>query len=172
MANGYFGIEFRRQGVFFQLYVRFWCYNQLCRTFIHPTGHMSGQLSAEVCLLTYSLSSFSTNLSPSVVLEVQSTLLACRKVSATGKKIPEPHLIRRLFLCPLDLQEELQCLRANPLHFLVISLEGSLEYEWTLFTPELTEITVYTDLSDEHFRGGCVRYNTFNVRYRPIKRAV
>ena len=59
LTSGQYSVEFEPQGVFLQLYVRFWKGDRLCRVYLARTGRTTGQTSAEIRLVATLLAGIS-----------------------------------------------------------------------------------------------------------------
>ena len=147
MANGLYSIDFEQQGVLLYLHVTFWKGLQLCRVPLLRTGRTTGQTPAEIRLLSVLLSAISC----------KAQLVCCSGCTLGFLKVVDS--------CPF-FKHGIQCTTrfddlsaAKLMHkqsysvfgridffsviqHLVICLGGSLQYEWTVMTPELTKVSV------------------------------
>ena len=60
VEKGYYSLEFQINGVFLNLYIRFWHAGQLVRVFLKRTGRGQGRTSAELSLVSYVMAAVST----------------------------------------------------------------------------------------------------------------
>ena len=145
VSSGFYSIHFEQRGVLLYLHVRFWKWLQICRVSLLRTGRTTGQTSAEIRLLCVLLSAISCK-----------AQLVCCSGCPLG-------FLKLIDTCPF-FKYGIQCTtRFDDLslaklmhkqsysgfgridffsvvqHF-VISLSGSLQYEWTVMAPALTKV--------------------------------
>ena len=145
-----FSVAFELQGVFLHLHVRFWKQNELCRVYVLRTGRTGGLTAAELRLLSTFLAAIST----------EADLVCCSGgsfhiVQLLDISLLSKHGVQR----PASFDEfaikKLMHKDSNSvfglfsiLQHLVIVLGGSVQMEWTLFTPDLDKVS--TSLPSVH----------------------
>ena len=151
LTSGQFAVEFEPQGVFLLLHVRFWKGDRLCRVYLRRTGRTCGQTSAEVNHVTTLLAAIST----------EADLVCCSGAThglvqlldrspLTRHGVQRPTIFDEIAIKKLMHKDSYSVFGRidffSVLQYLVVCLSGSLEMEWTLFTPELTKarLSVYS----------------------------
>ena len=148
VEKGYYSLEFQINGVFLNLYIRFWHVGQLVRVFLKRTGRGQGKTLAELSLVSYVMAAVSTR--PDIVACLGASpglicLLDNCKYLHHGVQSP----FRFDVLSVKDLMHKRSYSVFgrvdffSVLQFLVITLERSLALEWTLLAPELTKVVSY-----------------------------
>ena len=146
LTSGQFSVEFEPQGVFLLLHVRFWKADKLCRVYLLRTGRASGQTSAEVSLVSTLLAAISA----------EADLVCCSGATyglvhlldrspLTRHGVQRPTTFDEIAIKKLMHKDSFSVFGRidffSVLQYLVVCLSGSLEMEWTLFTPELTKVS-------------------------------
>ena len=145
LTSGQYAVEFEPQGVFLQLYVRFWKGDRLCRVYLARTGRTTGQTSAEIRLVATLLAGISC----------EAELVCCSGATHGLVQLLDRTTFRRHGVQRPTLFDEIAIKKLmhkdsysvfgridffSVMQYLVICLSGTLQMEWTLFTPELTKV--------------------------------
>ena len=148
LTDGQYSIEFEVPGVFLLLHVRFWKKDRLCRVYLQRTGRTTGRCAAELRLLSTLLAAISSEAdlvccsgaTQNFVQLVDDSPLTTHGVQrpTTFDDIAIKRLMHRDSYSVFGLIDFF-----SVLHYLVISLGGSLYLEWTLLTPELVKVRTF-----------------------------
>ena len=145
LTSGQYTIELEPQGVFLLLYVRFWKADRLCRVYLARTGRTTGQTSAEIRLVATLLAGISC----------EAELVCCSgathglvqlldQMPFSRHGVQRPTLFDEIAIKKLMHKDCYSVFGRidffSVLQYLIICLSGSLQMEWTLFTPELTKV--------------------------------
>ena len=107
VEKGYYSLELQVNGVFLNLYIRFWHAGQLVRVFLKRTGRSQGKTLAELSLVSYVMTAISTR--PGIV----ACLGASPGLVCLLPRSPESFSLRRFVSEGPHAQEKLQCVRES-----------------------------------------------------------
>ena len=151
LTDGQYSIEFESQGVFLLMQVRFWKKNRLCRVYLLRTGRTTRRLAAELRLLSILLAA----ISPEANLvccsgATQNFIQLVENSPLTRHGVQRPTTFDDIAIKRLMHRDSYSVFgRINffsVVQYLVISLGGSLQLEWTLLPPELSKVSVVASL--------------------------
>ena len=147
LGTGEYSLEFIKQGVFLFVFIRFWRKDELCRVFIKRTGRVLGQSAAELSLISFIMSVFSTE--PNIVSCSGSTLETIQLVDGSPYSkhgLQRPLRFDDFSIARLMHKESYSVFGRIDFHsvlqYLIIFLGGCLDCDWTLLTPILSKVIV------------------------------
>ena len=147
LTDGQYSIEFEFQGVFLHMHVRFWKRDRLCRVYLLRTGRTTGRTAAELRLLSILLAAISS----------EANLVCCSGATQNFIQLVDNSPLTRHGVQRPTTFDDIAIKRLmhrdrhsvfgridffSVLQYLVISLGGSLQLEWTLLTPELSKVSM------------------------------
>ena len=160
VEKGYYTLEFQINGVFLNLYIRFWHGGQLVRVFLKRAGRKQGKALAELGLDSHAMAATSTR--PAIVACLGASPELIRLLDDCkffNHGVQSPFRFDVLSVKTLMHKKNYSVFgRADfftVLQFLVISLSRSLDLEWTILAPELTKVVLF-----------CIIYSLFPVQKR------
>ena len=132
------------------MHVRFWKKDRLCRIYLLRTGRTTGRTAAELRLLSILLAAISseTNL-VCCSGATQNFIQLVDNSPLTRHGVQRPTTFDDIAIKRLMHRDSYSVLRIDffsVLQYLVISLGGSLQMEWTLLTPELSKVSMVMEL--------------------------
>ena len=145
LTAGQYSVEFEPQGVFLLLHLRFWKANRLCRVYVRRTERIHGQTSAELQLVATLLAAISTEADLVCCFGATHNLVQLLDRAPFSRHgVQRPTLFNEITIKKLMHKDSYSVFGRidffSVLQYLVICLSGTLQMEWTLFTPELTKV--------------------------------
>ena len=147
LTDGHYSIEFEFQGVFLHMHVRFWKRDRLCRVYFLRTGRNTRRTAAELRLLSILLAAISS----------EANLVCCSGATQKFIQLVDNSPLTRHGVQGPTTFDDIAIKRLmhrdscsvfgridffSVLQYLVISLGGSLQLEWTLLTPEMSKVSM------------------------------
>ena len=168
VSTGEYGLEFANDGAFLLVYIRFWHEDQLCRVFLKRTGRTQGQSQSELSLVAHVMGALSTE--RHIISVTGNTVQTVQQLDFSrysNYAVQSPPRFEELQLRALMHEKSASVFGKidsfGVLHYLVVSLGPSLELDWVLLSPVLSEVsTVFLVL---RFFGDKKQYISFSRQF-------
>ena len=148
VSNNEYALEFAIDGVFLLVFLRYWQRDKLYRVFLKRTGRTQGQSQAEITLISHVMGATSTGPEVISVTGCTSGTVELLDLSPFGNyAVQSPPRFEELSLRSLMHKKAAIVFGRIDffavLHHMIASFGSSLELEWVMLSPELSEVTFF-----------------------------